>query len=362
MDSAVLRSTFGAYAIICVCPSIKPGINKETISTISNGHPEMISVDENGNPTGLLSDQVAMDITIKYGVKTTDKTVGAMLDVWTKYGVTSINDMDFYTADCEMYKYIKKFEQNNLLNVRIFASLDAEKATDSSIEYGKKLMNSDMFHLNALKAFMDGTGAGMTAYMLTPYKNTNIVGKPFWTMRQLLNYIQLADSHGLAMHTHCCGDAAFRMVLDTYENAASMGIKMNNTFSIEHCDTVAAEDISRPARLGISLNLTPDFLAPTQKWKDNPYLMVYDKEVQKELWHLKSFLDTSVNVSFGTDYTASSMNPMDQIYRAVERRANDGNPKGGYMPSEALTIEEAVRCYTLNSAKSVGMENKLGSK
>ena len=31
-------------------------------------------------------------------------------------------------------------------------------------------MNSDMFHLNALKAFMDGTGAGMTAYMLTPYK------------------------------------------------------------------------------------------------------------------------------------------------------------------------------------------------
>ena len=31
------------------------------------------------------------------------------------------------------------------------------------------------------------------------------------------------------------------------------------------------------------------------------------------------------------------------------------------MPSEALTIEEAVRCYTLNSAKSVGMENKLGS-
>ena len=52
-----------------------------------------------------------MDITIKYGVKTTDKTVGAMLDVWTKYGVTSINDMDFYTADCEMYKYIKNLNR-----------------------------------------------------------------------------------------------------------------------------------------------------------------------------------------------------------------------------------------------------------
>ena len=321
----------------------------------------MISVDENGDPTGLLSDQVAMEVTIQYGVPTTDDTVQGMLDVWTRYGVTAINDMDFYTADCEMYQYIKKFEEADKLHVRVFASLDAEKATDESIEYGKKYMGSDMFRLNSLKAFMDGTGAGMTAYMLKPYKGTDQVARPFWSSEQLLHFVEMADKHHLAMHTHCCGDAALRMTLDVYEKARDEGIVLNEKFSIEHCDTVAKEDIERPAKLGISLNLTPDFLAPTKKWKDNPYFAVYDEEVQKELWHMKSFLDTGVNVSFGTDYTASSMNPMDQLYRAVERKANDGNPEGGYMPEEKLTLEEAVRCYTMNSAKSIGMSDKLGS-
>lgn len=337
------------------------GIRKDTIDDFCKGKPEMISVDENGEPTGLLSDQVAMDITIKYGVPTTDETVKGMLDVWTRYGVTAVNDMDFYTADCEMYQYIKKFEEEGKLNVRIFASLDAEKATDESIEYGKKYMNSDMFRLNALKAFMDGTGAGMTAFMLKPYKGTDIVARPFWSSEQLMDFVKLADKHNLAMHTHCCGDAALRMVLDVYEKMKSDGVKMNEKFSVEHCDTVADEDIARPAQLGISLNLTPDFLAPTKKWKDNPYFEVYDEDVQKELWHMKSFLNTGVNVSFGTDYTASSMNPMDQLYRAVERKANDGNPAGGYMPEEKLTLEEAVKCYTVNSAKSIGMGDKLGS-
>lgn len=337
------------------------GINKDTIEQVSNGNPDMISVDADGEPTGLLHDQVAMDVTIRYGVPMTDETVGAMLDVWTQYGVTTVNDMDFYTADCEMFRLIKKFEEEGTLNVRVFSSLDADKATDESIEYGKSYMNSDMFRLNSLKAFMDGTGAGLTAFMLKPYKGTDIVARPFWSSEELLGFVKLADKHGLAMHTHCCGDAALRMTLDVYDQAAADGVAMNEKFSIEHCDTVAEADITRPAKLGISLNLTPDFLAPTKKWKDNPYLFVYDEEVQKELWHMKSFLDTGVNVSFGTDYTASSMNPMDQLYRAVERKANDGNPVDGYMPEEKLTLEQAVCCYTMNSAKSVGMEDKLGS-
>lgn len=337
------------------------GIRKETINQFCKGNPEMISVDEDGEPTGLLSDQVAMEVTIRYGVPTTDETVKGMLDVWTQYGVTAVNDMDFYTADCEMYQYIRKFEEEGKLNVRVYASLDAEKATDASIDYGKKFMDSDMFRLNALKAFMDGTGAGMTAFMLKPYKGTDIVAKPFWSREQLLGFVKMADRHNLAMHTHCCGDAAVRMVLDVYEQAQADGVQMNEIFSIEHCDTVADADVKRPAKLGISLNLTPDFLAPTKKWKDNPYFAVYDDEVQKELWHIRSFVDTGVNVSFGTDYTASSMNPMDQLYRAVERKANDGNPTGGYMPEEKLSLEEAVRCYTVNSAKSVGMGEKLGS-
>ena len=337
------------------------GITKETVGQFCGGNPDGIQTDANGEPTGLLRDQIAMETIIRYGVPTTEENVCAALDQWTQYGVTAVNEMDFYTADCGVFRVLQKLEAEGRLHVRVFASLDAEQATDEAIAYGKKCMHSDRLRLNALKAFLDGTGSGLTAYMLEPYLGTQTRGRPFWSREQLLCFVKRAARHGLAMHTHCCGDAAVRMALDVYAQAAAEGVRLNPMFSLEHCDTVAGADLSRPAALGISLNMTPDFLAPTKTWKSNPYLRIYGPQVQNELWRIQTLLHTGANVSFGTDYTASSMNPMDQLYRAVERKAKDGNPAGGFLPAEKLTMEQALFCYTMGSAKSVGMEEKLGS-
>lgn len=339
----------------------KYGLSKETIETFSKGNPDMVNVDADGNPTGVVHDEVTMDILLNMKIPDTVDNILAMFDVWTRYGVTAVNDMDFYSADSDMFRIVKELEEEGRLNVRVFASFNAAKATPESIEAGKKMMHSDMFRLNSLKTFLDGTGSGYTAYMLKPYKGTDIVGRPYETKETLVRYLKLAYEHGIALHTHCCGDAAVRHALDSYTQAAKEGVRFDHRFSIEHCDTTDPEDVKRPAELGISLNLTPDFLAPTKRWKDNPYLQVYDEEEKAKLWTMKSFLDTGANVSFGTDYTASSMNPMDQLYRAVERKANDGLPENGYRPEEKLTLDQAVFCYTMGSARSVGMGDKLGS-
>lgn len=339
----------------------KYGLSKDTIYQFSKGNPDMINVDDNGEPTGLVHDEVTMDILMNMKIPDTVDNILAMFDVWTKYGVTAVNDMDFYGADSDMFRIVKELEDEGRLNVRVFASFNAATASPESIEAGKKMMHSDMFRLNSLKTFLDGTGSGYTAYMLKPYKDTDITGRPYETKETLVRYLKLAYQHGIALHTHCCGDAAVRHALDSYDQAAKEGVKYDYRFSIEHCDTTDPQDVKRPAELGISLNLTPDFLAPTKRWKDNPYLQVYDEETKKKLWTMKSFLDAGANVSFGSDYTASSMNPMDQLYRAVERKANDGLPEKGYRPEEKLTLEQAVYCYTMGSARSVGMEDKLGS-
>lgn len=68
-----------------------------------------------------------------------------------------------------------------------------------------------------------------------------------------------------------------------------------------------------------------------------------------------------MNVSFGTDGSASSMNPMDQLFRAVARVANDGEPAGGFRPEEGIRIDQALWCYTMGSAASIGMRDKVGS-
>lgn len=336
------------------------GLNKNTIESFSKGNIDMVDVDEDGNPTGILRDKVAMDTFLKYRPKNTEESIKEMYAEWLRYGVTAINDMDFFTPKSEMVSWVKKFEKEGRLFVRTFLSMDAEEMDSTLIKEAKK-MDSDMLRFNSLKAFMDGTGGGYTAYMLKPYRNKKDRGRAYLTEDTIVSYLKIASKYGLALHTHCCGDAAVHEVLNAYERAKKEGVVFDKRFSMEHCDTTALEDVSRPARLGISLNLTPDFLAPTKYWKDNPYLKVYDDEVKKELWKCKSFIDTGVNVSFGTDGTASNMNPMVQIYRAVSRAANDGKPIGGYMPEEKISREQAVKCYTINGAISIGMERKLGS-
>ncbi len=340
---------------------ILPNGDATCLDDITSGRTVMVDTDENGIPTGILKDEICMEVFLKYQPKANVDTVKAMFDVWTKFGVTAVNDMDFYEADNEIYTITKELEKNNELNVRAFVSLDAAYATDEFIEKAKGYMNSDMLRVNSLKAFMDGTGAGYTAYMKRPYVGTDECGNVYLTNDKLLEYVRKASKHGLAMHTHCCGDRAVSQALSVYKTAKDEGIKFDERFSIEHCDTTDEEDVCVPASLGISLNLTPDFLAPTYRWQDNPYLKVYDDATKNELWKIKSFIDTGVNVSFGTDYTASSMNPFDQLYRAIYRKADDGNPVNGYKMEEAVDIKQAIYCYTYASARSIGMEEKLGS-
>lgn len=340
---------------------ILPNGEASCIDEVTSGRSVMVDTDESLIPTGILKDEICMEIFLKYQPEANRNTVKAMFDVWTQYGVTTVNDMDFYEADNVIYKLTGELLKDGELNVRTFASLDAALATDESIKEAKSYMNSDMFRLNSLKAFMDGTGAGHTAYMKRPYVGTTEYGNVYLSNETLLGYVKKASEHGLAMHTHCCGDRAVSEALSVYEKAVLDGVELDERFSIEHCDTTDIEDVARPAKLGISLNLTPDFLAPTYRWQDNPYIKVYDDETKEELWKIKSFIDTGVNVSFGTDYMASSMNPFDQLYRAIARKADDGYPLDGYKMEEAVDISQAIYCYTMGSAKSVGMEAMLGS-
>ena len=315
---------------------------------------------------GVLVDKEAMDVIVKYKVPDTIENIKLMIDTWTGYGVTAVNGMDFYNSDEKVYEIINELLSTEQLNVRVFASLDAKEATDESIEHAKSYMNSDMFRLNALKAFLDGTGSGHTAYMKRKYCDRNTKGACYLSKEKLLEYIKLAYKHGLAMHTHTCGDRAVQIAVDTYKEAFESGVISDNRFSIEHLDTIDKSELEKLEKMhkcGIkmSANLTPDFLAPTNCFKNNPYLKVFDQDDRKKLWRTRSIINTGINVSFGTDYTASSMNPFVQLYRAITREANDGNPVGGYLAEEKINIFDAIRCYTLGSAKSIGMEDRLGS-
>lgn len=75
-------------------------------------------------------------------------------------------------------------------------------------------------------------------------------------------------------------------------------------------------------------------------------------EPMREEW------EAGVTVVLSSDAFVSSYRPLEQISEAVTRTTFDGAPIG---KNQALTIEEAVQGYTINAAKALGMDDRIGS-
>ncbi len=337
-------------------------LTEENVAQVEAEWPGTAELDENGKLTGLTHDGATLYVMQVIPEYPQEEYVAPCLDTWTQYGVTTVNDCSFFSSESEILKTLRDMELGERLNVRVMTSFDAMTATDEDIEKGKEMYQTDYLRVNALKSAIDGVAPGRTALMLRPYAGTtDVYGTKGYTKEELLDFLHMAVKHDLALHIHCCGDGSVRLALDTYEAAVKEGIKLDNRFSVEHCDTTAEEDVPRFAEYGVSANMTPDFLPGAPTFADSPYFVVLDEETQKGLWRGKSMYDSGCNLAFGTDINASSLNTMVQLYRAVERVADDGEPAGGYHPEEKLTIQEAIRCYTLHSARTVGMEDKIGT-
>ena len=75
----------------------------------------------------------------------------------------------------------------------------------------------------------------------------------------------------------------------------------------------------------------------------------------------RSLLDRDARLSFGSDWTVAPINPLEGIYAAVTRRTIDGQNPGGWVPEEKITVEEALRCYTVNNAYAGFFERQSGT-
>ena len=64
----------------------------------------------------------------------------------------------------------------------------------------------------------------------------------------------------------------------------------------------------------------------------------------------RSLLDSGARLLFGSDWFVAPPTPLEGIDAAVTRRTLDGKHPGGWIPSQKITVEEALRAYTVDAA------------
>lgn len=341
------------------------GINKDTQVPAAWGG--KIYKDAKGDPTGYISDAQAMDAFYELFYKHIEENAERYLDIsireHLKHGITGINEMGPWMNERSGFvRALRNFEDEGKLNLRVFLHFGAFQNTLEDIIRAQEKYQSNKLKVNGIKILIDGVWATHSGAMLKPYADDpENSGKLYYTPEELAEKVIAADKEGLYIRIHCSGDRAVRVALDAYQAAINQNGDRDRRSSIEHIDVVHDDDLPRFAELGVIANVTPEFMAPTNKWDDNPCLFVFDEEQRKEAWRFNSLIKSGAMITYGADCVGMSLNPLLQIHRGLTRVCNDGEPKGGFMPKEKVSVIDAIRCYTYNSAYEAGMENRLGT-
>jgi predicted amidohydrolase YtcJ len=312
-----------------------------------------IGRDVAGRPNGMLFEGSAMDLVADLIPMPGPEEIAAAMrsalpNAW-RVGLTSIHDVDGSPAFAA-YQHLHACGE---LGLRVVKYLPAE-ALDCALEIGLQAgLGDDWLQIGGIKVFTDGALGTHTATMLAPYEgDPGNLGVPTIEEDELRELARKATGRGLPLAVHAIGDRANRMVLDVLAEVGGGG-----RHRIEHVQLLHPDDVGRLAELDITASMQPVHATQDYEMADR-----YWGERCATAYAWRSLLDAGTLLAFGSDCPVEDLNPFLGIHAAVTRRRPDGAPgPQGWYPEQRLTVEEAVRAYTLGPAQAVGMDDRLGS-
>ncbi len=223
------------------------------------------------------------------------------------------------------------------------------------MELGKKYpREGNWIRFGYLKAFIDGTIGSGTALMFEPFSdNPSSSGLSMMPYEEFENMVVTADRMGFQIGVHSIGDKGNNWTLNAFETAQLRNGKRDSRHRDEHAQTLQPSDIPRFAQLGVIASMQPTHCISDKKF----CIKRIGAERAKGAYAWKSLADAGASIAFGTDYQVEPLNPMEGLYAAVTRKDRLGEEGDGWYPEQKITMEDAIRYYTLGSAYSQFMEN-----
>ncbi|MBS1875871.1 MAG: amidohydrolase [Acidobacteria bacterium] len=317
--------------------------------------------DPSGEPTGVLKD-AAMDAVDRVIPPAQPDEIEAAVKSAMRYaaerGVTSVEDM---SAAPDILRVYQDLLRRGELTVRISAhqSLSAwQRLAAVGVE---ARFGGEMLRIGGLKGFADGSLGSTTALFFDQYldapSSAGLASDDMIPESKMLDRIVGADKAGLQIAIHAIGDRANHTVLEMYAQAAQRNGARDRRFRIEHAQHLRPDDIRRFGAQRVIASMQPYHAIDDGRWAEKRI----GAERAKGTYAFRSLLDAGVTLAFGSDWFVAPMDPIWGIYAAVTRRTLDGRHPDGWVPEQKITVEEAIRAYTMGSAYASFDEKVKGS-
>ncbi len=298
--------------------------------------------DRAGRLTGLLEEYAAYGIWPRMAVRT-DSAVraafAARANEAVQLGITSIQNMSTGLLPDNLARVVDSLGVS--IRVRIIR-FPLTGPTGRVVDSWRTLRATEggPVVVSGTKYVLDGTPVERLAAMRDPYTDRpGTSGRLNFQVDTLRSILQDALTTGDQPMIHAVGDSAVGIVLSTMAELGPDSAWRRLRLRIEHGDGLSPDQFPLAKRLGVIVVQNPSHLTlgPLAAARYGPKRMA-------TLQPMKSILNLGLTLALGSD---GPINPFLNIMFAVMHLDN---------PTEALTVEEAVRAYTAGSAYAEGQE------
>ena len=270
-------------------------------------------------------------------------------------GVTATSHVSASWADLASYRRLR---QANRLTMRAFLYFPLEDWRAVAESVGRGGAGDDWIRIAGVKGFMDGSAGSRTAYFFEPFSDSagyrGLMQQPESAMRA---WVGSADSAGLQIAVHAIGDRANAILLAIYDSVTHAHEPRDRRFRIEHAQHLRAEDIPKFGARRVVASMQPYHAIDDGRW----LVVRIGPERIKTTYAFRTLLDSDAPLAFGSDWTVAPLNPMEGLKAAVTRQTLDSKHPDGWIPEQKITLDEAIRAFTVGSAFAEFQEKEKGS-
>ncbi|KAB2704585.1 MULTISPECIES: amidohydrolase [Brucella] len=215
---------------------------------------------------------------------------------------------------------------------------------------------NDLFRVDGIKAWADGSNQAQTGYQRENYLGTDARGALNYSLEQVTEVIRRAHEGGWQVGVHANGDAAIDMVLDAYEAVLGKSSNSDLRHRIEHCSVFHPEQMVRMKDMGLS----PSFLIGHVRWWGKAFRdRLLGPERARFYDPCASALAAGLKISLHSDWNVTPIEPLRYVEDAVTRVMNEGGDV--FFPEERIPVDAALRAVTIDAAWQCHMEDQIGS-
>ncbi|KAK4421879.1 protein LONG AFTER FAR-RED 3 [Sesamum alatum] len=340
------------------------GISRNTVD------PEGGTITRNsiGEPTGLLIDsamKLVMSCIPEVSVEERREALSRATNYALTRGVTAVVDLGRYLPGAsielswedfsDVYKWA---DLSGKMKIRVCLFFPMETWTrlhELISQAGRKL--SPWIYLGGMKSFADGSLGSNSALLYEPYVDEPLnYGLQVTDTDMLYNMTLSSDKAGLQVAVHAIGDRANGLILDLYKSVASENGMRDRRFRIEHAQHLARGAAARFGEQEVIASVQPDHLLDDA---DSARKKLGVERADGESYLFHSLLAGNAQLALGSDWPVADMNPLRSIKTAVKRVPPGW--KNAWIPSERISLSDALNGYTISAARSCFLDEDIGS-